>query len=130
MREALGRSAKRFAHENFTIERMRNKHEDLYAELLERKGWSSKSSPARVRRASGYRPLRVTIVAASLRYVGGQSVQADLLLKHWQNDPDVHGRTSYPSILPSRLVSSGRKRFRACEHLCASLYMCLHFGAD
>jgi hypothetical protein len=35
------------------------------------------------------RRLRVCIVAPSLRYVGGQSVQADLLLRHWQNDPDV-----------------------------------------
>lgn len=33
--------------------------------------------------------MRVTIVAASLRYVGGQSVQADLLVRHWQGDPDV-----------------------------------------
>jgi L-malate glycosyltransferase len=33
--------------------------------------------------------LRVAIVAPSLRYVGGQSVQADLLLRHWQGDPDV-----------------------------------------
>src|SRR5689334_17055140 len=30
--------------------------------------------------------LKVSIVAASLRYVGGQSVQADLLLRHWRND--------------------------------------------
>ncbi len=29
------------------------------------------------------------IVAPSLCYVGGQSVQADLLLRHWQNDPDI-----------------------------------------
>jgi L-malate glycosyltransferase len=33
--------------------------------------------------------LRVSIVAPSLRYVGGQSVQADLLLRHWQNDPEI-----------------------------------------
>jgi glycosyltransferase involved in cell wall biosynthesis len=32
---------------------------------------------------------RVCIVAPSLRYVGGQSAQADLLLRHWQNDPDI-----------------------------------------
>ena len=31
--------------------------------------------------------LKVSIVAASLRYVGGQSVQADLLVRHWHNDP-------------------------------------------
>lgn len=36
--------------------------------------------------------LRVAIVAASLRYVGGQSVQADLLLRNWTNDPDVVAR--------------------------------------
>ena len=33
--------------------------------------------------------LRVAIVAPSLRYVGGQSVQADLLLRYWADDPDV-----------------------------------------
>jgi len=33
--------------------------------------------------------LKVTIVAPSLRYVGGQAVQADLLAHLWQNDPDV-----------------------------------------
>ena len=32
---------------------------------------------------------RVCIVAPSLRYVGGQSVQADLLVRRWQNDPDI-----------------------------------------
>jgi glycosyltransferase involved in cell wall biosynthesis len=90
MRETLGRHARRFAQENFTIEQMRSKHEDLYAELLERKGWSSEALPARLRRSSCHKPLRVTIVAASLRYVGGQSVQADLLQRSWDSDPDVH----------------------------------------
>ncbi len=33
--------------------------------------------------------LRVGIVAPSLRYVGGQAVQADLLMRLWQGDPDV-----------------------------------------
>jgi L-malate glycosyltransferase len=33
--------------------------------------------------------LRVSIVAPSLRYVGGQAVQADLLVRLWQNDPEV-----------------------------------------
>jgi L-malate glycosyltransferase len=35
------------------------------------------------------KPLKVAIVAPSLRYVGGQSAQADLLLRHWQDDPDL-----------------------------------------
>jgi glycosyltransferase involved in cell wall biosynthesis len=38
--------------------------------------------------SSGAR-LRVCIVAPSLRYVGGQAVQADLLVRLWQNDPDI-----------------------------------------
>ena len=87
MRESLGRVARRFAQENFTIERMRRKHEELYADLLERKGWKA---PVIHSRRSTQKPLRVTIVAASLRYVGGQSVQADLLQRNWQSDPEVH----------------------------------------
>jgi L-malate glycosyltransferase len=38
---------------------------------------------------SARRKLRVAIVGPSLRYVGGQSVQADLLLRHWEADPDL-----------------------------------------
>lgn len=33
--------------------------------------------------------VKVAIVAPSLRYVGGQAVQADLLLRLWQGDPEV-----------------------------------------
>ena len=33
--------------------------------------------------------LRVAIVAPSLHYVGGQAVQADLLLRLWRGDPDL-----------------------------------------
>ena len=44
------------------------------------------SDPAK---ESSSKRLRVAIVAPSLRYVGGQSAQADLLLQHWQNDPDI-----------------------------------------
>jgi len=32
---------------------------------------------------------RVAIAAPSLRYVGGQSAQADLLVRLWQNDPEI-----------------------------------------
>lgn len=35
------------------------------------------------------RRLKVALIAPSLRYVGGQAVQADLLLRLWQDDPDV-----------------------------------------
>jgi glycosyltransferase involved in cell wall biosynthesis len=44
------------------------------------------SAPAE---ADAHARMRVAIIGPSLRYVGGQSVQADLLLRHWQNDPGV-----------------------------------------
>jgi glycosyltransferase involved in cell wall biosynthesis len=34
-------------------------------------------------------PLKVAVVAPSLRILGGQAVQADRLLSAWRNDPDV-----------------------------------------
>jgi L-malate glycosyltransferase len=90
LRDMLARNARRFVQKDFTIEQMRKKYENLYAELLDRKGWRSRPATARARRALSRDPLRVTIVAASLRYVGGQSVQADLLLRHWRDDSEVH----------------------------------------
>jgi L-malate glycosyltransferase len=89
-RTELGRNGKEFALAHFTTEAMSRGYEKLYAELLRKKRWQPNlrsvdhaSSDAR----SGQR--RVAIVAASLRYVGGQSVQADLLARHWKNDPEV-----------------------------------------
>jgi glycosyltransferase involved in cell wall biosynthesis len=39
--------------------------------------------------ASSKKRVKVAMVGPSLRYVGGQSAQADLLMRLWQNDPDV-----------------------------------------
>jgi L-malate glycosyltransferase len=39
--------------------------------------------------ASATSRLKVAIVAPSLRYVGGQAVQAELLVRLWQGDPEV-----------------------------------------
>ena len=41
---------------------------------------------------SAKKRLKVGIVAPSLRYVGGQAVQADLLLRFWQNDAAVESK--------------------------------------
>src|SRR5687767_1635111 len=38
---------------------------------------------------SSPRPFRIAIVAASLRILGGQAVQAQRLLEGWQGDPEV-----------------------------------------
>jgi glycosyltransferase involved in cell wall biosynthesis len=89
LRESLGRNAKQFAQENFTIEQMCKRHEQLYLELLEKKGWRAISKDSQTTQRTCDSALRVAIVAPSLRYVGGQSVQADLLARHWQRDADV-----------------------------------------
>ncbi len=102
LRRQFGENGRRFALENFTIERMRARHQELYSELLARKRWrpavAPVSSPAifQLDRAGGdtgatanHKPIRVAIVAASLRYVGGQSAQAATLLGHWRDDPAI-----------------------------------------
>jgi L-malate glycosyltransferase len=93
LRIELGRNAKQFAQANFTIDHMRYQHEALYAALLEKKQWRPKPATVRsLQSGSKSAPLKIAIVAASLRYVGGQSVQAELLLQNWRNDPDVEAR--------------------------------------
>jgi len=42
LRKRLGRNARAYAQANFTIERMRRNHEELYNSLLERKIWRRK----------------------------------------------------------------------------------------
>jgi glycosyltransferase involved in cell wall biosynthesis len=89
-RAKLGSNARRFAQENFNAEGMGKRYEDLYFELLAKKHWQPQSrsfvSPTSAGKDAR---LRVAIVAASLRYVGGQSVQADLLLRHWKDDTEI-----------------------------------------
>jgi glycosyltransferase involved in cell wall biosynthesis len=90
MRAEFGRTGRKFAESNFTIAAMRKRHEELYAQLLETK--TRRRNPHRSRASEEElppRPLRVAIVAASSRYVGGQSVQAELLLANWRNDSEV-----------------------------------------
>ena len=48
------------------------------------------------------RPLRVVIVAASLRILGGQAVQAERLLRGWEGDSRVDARLAPINPLPRR----------------------------
>jgi L-malate glycosyltransferase len=96
LRTALGKNAREFARQNFSREMVRDQYQQLYTELLAGKGWRP-TAPASSRTSSrpGSEPakrLRVALVAPTLRFVGGQAVQADLFLRHWQNDPDVEAR--------------------------------------
>jgi glycosyltransferase involved in cell wall biosynthesis len=93
MRADLSRDAKQFVQANFTLEHVHKCYEELYAELLEKKNWIADRnwSHGPPLRKQGSR-LRVALVAASPRYVGGQSVQADLLVRSWRDDPAIEAR--------------------------------------
>jgi len=43
LRKSVGRNARAYAQANFTIEQMRRNHEELYTNLLKRKGWRRKA---------------------------------------------------------------------------------------
>ena len=93
MRANLARKARQFAWANFRLEHICKLYEQLYADLLEKKGWTasrnwSRDAPPRMRRDR----IRVAVVAASQRYVGGQSAQAQVLLRHWQLDAAIEAR--------------------------------------
>ena len=125
MRTALSSNAKKFAEEHFTIAKMRQRYEDLYTDLLERKAGRNPHRAFCDKNRTSTRSLRVAIVAASPRYVGGQSVQADLLLSSMRSDPAIEahlipidppfprvlnwvGRHSVPSYTcPRTVLSSG-----------------------
>jgi L-malate glycosyltransferase len=92
LRRGMSVHARQFARENFTVERICEQYCKLYSDVLadkkRRRGehrWSRSQAQVAPR-------VRVAVVAPSLRYVGGQSVQADLLLRNLKNDPDVDAR--------------------------------------
>ena len=87
MRAELGRNAKKFAERHSTLVEMRQHHYDLYNDLLARKMRRNSRHTIQHRALTGR--LRVAMVAASMRYVGGQSVQANLLLSKLRNDPAI-----------------------------------------
>ncbi len=90
LRRRMSHQARQFAQEHFTVERIREQYCKLYADVLasqrRRSGLGRRSHPVASPR------IRVAVVAPSLRYVGGQAVQADLLLRNWKHDPDVEAR--------------------------------------
>jgi len=92
LRREMSYRARQFAQENFTVERIRKQYCELYSDVLasrsRRSGLGRWSHPDPV---TGPR-IRVAVVAPSLRYVGGQAVQADLLVRNWMDDPDVEVR--------------------------------------
>ena len=89
LRSTMARRAQDFVRTEFSVERVCQRYEELYAEVLAEKSTRSRGISQRPAQSRAERPIRVAFVAPSLRYVGGQSVQADLLMRNWSNDSDV-----------------------------------------
>jgi L-malate glycosyltransferase len=91
-RSTISRRARQFAKGNFSAERIREQYCSLYAEALETQGNAIGLKRRAGREQGADSRIRVAIVAPTLRYVGGQAVQADLLVRNWKQDPEVEAR--------------------------------------
>ena len=91
MRSELGSNSRTFVQSNFSMEATLKRHEELYSSLLQKKVQqrTSHRPSGMSMEVNGYRAARVAIIAPSSRYVGGQSVQAELLFDSWRGDPEV-----------------------------------------
>jgi L-malate glycosyltransferase len=58
---------------------------------------------------SSQRPIRVAIVAASLRILGGQAVQASFLIDRWRADPEIDAWLVPVNPVPPALVDRLRR---------------------
>jgi L-malate glycosyltransferase len=90
LRTACAQNGKELAVTRFSLKSVAERYEQLYMEVLAHRS----KAEARVRQTSAsvmraFHPLRVAIVGPSHRYVGGQSVQVDMLLRNWRNDREV-----------------------------------------
>jgi glycosyltransferase involved in cell wall biosynthesis len=89
LRSGMARRAREFVQKNFSLERVRRQYSELYTSVLARRSGSATRTRNAVPRADRVPRIRVAFVAPSLRYVGGQAVQADLLMRNWKDDSNV-----------------------------------------
>jgi glycosyltransferase involved in cell wall biosynthesis len=92
LRAECARRARSVAQTNFSLAQSCRLYEELYRSLLpaELRRISARQLPGQSR--NGSRRTRVAIVAASPRWIGGQGVQAETLIRNWQNDPEIEAR--------------------------------------
>lgn len=88
LRQAIGSRAKEYAASHFHWDSVSDQYEQLYAKALASKERGSKPSPL-AEKESRRKRLRIALVGPSLRQLGGQSVQVDLMLRQWHGDAEV-----------------------------------------
>lgn len=92
-RTEYGEKGRQRARAEFSMDRARDLYEQLYLSLLAEKRRRVRMQEfVPVRDAVSPPAIRVAMVAPSLRMMGGQAVQANLLMKLWQKDPEVEVR--------------------------------------
>ena len=89
LRSKYGEKAREFAMTQFSMDKIKQEHQELYCRLLKEKTGKARSHLVST---TCERRINVAIVAASSRYVGGQSVQAASLISKWTDDPEVRAR--------------------------------------
>jgi len=87
-RAAIAAKAAQYVRAEYSLASIQEKYSALYRELLDRKLPASRARSSFIAPTTAGR-LKVAIVAPTLRYVGGQAIQADLLLRQWHDDPDL-----------------------------------------
>lgn len=88
LRKEFGQRAKEYAMAHFHWDRISEQYEELYESLLAEKDHRWGATLLAEEKERG-KQVRVAISGPSLRQLGGQSVQVDLLLKQWQSDAQV-----------------------------------------
>jgi L-malate glycosyltransferase len=92
LRSECGRRAREIAKENFSLDHIRFQFEQVYQEMLSQGGRRAAMRPRKTKVRDASSRISVAIVAASPRWIGGQGVQADLLVRHWADDAAVDVR--------------------------------------
>jgi glycosyltransferase involved in cell wall biosynthesis len=88
LRTKMARDGHAFVQANFSAGQICQQYEKLYADILGGRRYSKPRGHFRSESSLNSR-IRVALIAPSLRYVGGQAVQADLLVQNWSCDRDI-----------------------------------------
>ncbi len=92
LREECARRARSVAQARFSLANSCRLYEELYQSLLPARARPFPSAPSRLASKDVGNRIRVSIVAASPRWIGGHGAQVEVLMRSWRNDPDVEAR--------------------------------------
>ena len=86
LRKECAQRAREYAASRFDWDRVSGRYENVYRDLMAKKKKHQRDTS---KNQLTTKRIRVVIVAASPRWIGGHGVQAELLVRNWRSDPDV-----------------------------------------